>query len=1091
MIFTTRAALLLLATASPALCVQVDPEPLVEPLGAYASSRLRALTCTTDGRWIYEAEGGRLVLVDTWDEGAGGTSIDGFLGPGGSKSFQLGERGVLASALALDPDAAPEPQDGPSELLYVAGGRDGVWVVQADTAPDRENRAWRIDDSGDLQTGSQGSRRWCADVATARVGDQLYLLALFARKDASRLRLYPLDEVRALASSGQGELGGELVPALQVPLGAHPMAPPVSTHASFGGSLALAMAVDPHPGPGGALQADVYVALAHHGLARVELRPGGSGVQAGVTFGPVFGEGSAYETDVHKNLIPPHLSTQLYGNTVQEVSAEYLDAPRVDREELPQVTDVAVLRGEVDGQPTLQLFATVDHLFWLGVDLGARGFAPDTPLLVHAGQELAFTPPHATYELHGMRPLGSTGERFGAGRALEVVEHPGQGFLLVVATWRSSLAKDYFSFVNEGVAYDGDLDWGGGAGALPVLGAETFIYRVGHVPGAGYVFEPRARVTTGGGPGLALPGPAGQDLPEHLRVVHHYLEPEEAVPPGYSAVEDAEKRMLGGVALDIVRIEGGQEVLRYGRPFRHGRGAYAFQAAFDRARPDLVVLGKNDGSLPGPGLLQVVSGKGGAAELVPRHRPTGGRRDERLPLGLLFDPDSQLVEGHAPHERTYLSAGDSPLRGDPRSRWQVVRLRVPPGPAGVRRATRQALWTLQPPPDSFGSPGRWYYMGLSAEPALDQAMGESGSAQRLMFGTRQRSPEGLVVIDRDAAFAWAAANGEQGQDYDLEALAAGGVWSEALVTHPEFCWMPRSDPLLRAYWGQDLANLPGSYRSDTINQVLSWMPEAFQAEDPDVPGALRWVLAAPCGAIQGDPEWNVFDADPGYRPQGLYQDWYGHGLVQFWELWDDPADVPDRGLVPRTFDHPGHDLVPGTVDDVAGCSPLARLVAPGGPRAGEPKGNIYRLRTLEVESGAQRRVYLFCVDFAGRLFVYSVEGVLGQGDPTTRLDDSTFLVETWLTPQALSDGLPSALHDVVVDPAGDGTALVLAAVRRVGVVVLRFDPAQPQGSRLVELSRIQTPGTAVSLDLSRSETGERQLLVSDLDGGVRLYRVGR
>ena len=1039
MIFTTSAALLSLAAAPWAAGVQEPCELLVEVQGAYASSRLRALTCTPDGRWIYEAEGGRLVLIDTWDEIAGRNSLDGFAGPGGSKSFQVGARGVLASALALDPDAASEPGDGHSDLVYVAGGRDGVWAVQADTAPDRQNRAWRIDDSGDLQPGSQGGRRWCSDVATARVGDQLYLVALFAKKNGSRLRLYPLDAVRALAASGQAELGGELQPILQVSLGAHPMAPPVSNHPSFGGSLALSLVVDGHTGASGEAVADVYVALAHHGLARVELRPGPAGPQAAVSFGPVFGDGSAYEQDVHKSLIPGHLTPELYGNTVQELAREYLDVPRVDREERPQVTDVAVLRGEVDGQPSLQLFATVDHLFWLGFDLAAEPFAPDTPLLVHAGDELAFTPNHGTYELRGMRPPDSKGDRFGAGRALEVVEHPSQGFLLVVATWRSSLAKDYFSFANEGVAYDGDLEWGGGGGALPALGAETFIYRVSHARGAGYSFEPRSRVTTGGGPGLALPGPAGQDLPQHLRVVHHYLEAEPMRPPGYSALEDAERPELGGVALDLVQVEGGEELLRYGRPVRHGRGACAFQAAFDRARPDLVALGKNDGSLPGPGLLQVVAGQDGAVELVPRHRATDGTRDKRLPLGLLFDPDSQLVEGHAPFERTYLSAGDSPQRGDERSRWQVVRLRVPPGPAGVRRATRQARWTLQPPPDSFGSPGRWYYMGLSAEPALDQALAGTGSAERLMFGTRQRSPEGLVVIDRDGAFAWAAANGEQGQDYELSALAGAGVWSEGLVTHPEFCWMPRSDPLLRAYWSRDLANLPASYRSDPTSQVLSWMPEVFQVEDPDVPGALRWVLAAPCGAIQGDSEWNVFDIDPGYLPQGLYRDWHGHGLVQFWELWDDPGDVPDRGLVPRTWEHPGHDLVAGTADDVPGCSPLSPLVVPDGPRFGDPKGNVYRLRTLVVESGGQRQVHLFCVDFAGRLFVYSVGDVLAQQDPTNRLDDGAFLVETWRTPLALSDDLPSALHDVVLDPVGDGTALVFAAVRRVGVVVLRVE----------------------------------------------------
>lgn len=1089
-VVTMIARLLVLASGllipAPA---QEAPRLQVEPVATFGSSRMRALTCTPDGYWIYEAEGAVVRVLDTWDEVRGEHSLDGF---SGAKSFQVGRLGVLPSALCLDPDAGAPPVGGPADLLYVAAGRDGLWVAQADTRPGLPNLAWRVDDSGSGVPGDQDGRRWCVAVDTVEVGGERYLAALFARKDASRLRLYPLDLVRALANPLHAEVGHELAPSLQVGLGAHPQAPTAGAGPSFGRSLALGMAVDSTTNGAGAPIADVYIALGHHGLARVELRPTSTGVTGSATYGPVFGSGSAYELDQAHDLIPAHLDPALYGSLVYETARPYLDAPRVDRVELPQVTSVAVLRADVDGRPSLHLVATVDHLFWLAFDLAAQPFAPDTPILHHAGDPFEFVPKHATHTLRGMRPEGETGKRAGAGRAVRTIVHPTRGPLVVVATWDTLLAKDYLSFLSEGIAYNGDLEWGGGGARIDCVPSGTYVYGVGHDATTGYTFAPIARVTTGGGPSLALPdGPIGQDLPDHLRVVHHYRQGGEPGPPGKHVVTDLAPP-VGGVALDLVRLVGPGDTWRLARPARSVRGANAFHAAFDRVRPNLIVIGQNDSAVQPPGLFELVEAPGEPARLLARRRTPagGGPNDVRLRLGLLGDPDSQLVAGHAPHRRSYVSSGPAAKEGQG-ERWRITRLAVPAGPGGIRDAVREAWWTLAPPDDTFGSPGRRYYTSATVEPTLDADLAQQGSADRLLFGTRQSSPEGLVLVDRDGAFDWAATHGEEGRDYALDELSSAGVWHQPLVTHPEFSWMPRADPILRAWWRADFGALPAALHGDHRDIVMSWTPEVFRANDPDDPQQTRWVLAAPCGAIQGDPEWNVFDLDPGFEPRGIYRDWHGHGLVQFWELWDDPADVPDRGLVARTWTHPGYDDTPGTADDVAGCSPLARLILPLGPSAGAPKGNVYRLRKLEVEVDGVRRVYLFGVDFAGRLSVHAVEDILAQADPTARLDDASHLIEVWTTPESLADDLPSALHDVLIDPGENGRALVFAAVRRVGVVVLAFDPGAPPGERLQELGLIQTGDVAASLDLGTGPGGERRLLVSDAAGGLRIFDVGR
>jgi len=118
--------------------------------------------------------------------------------------------GVLPVEMRFDPDAAEKPLFGYHDLLYIAGGRDGLWAMQGD-ADDKNapNRAVRLDDAGTIG-GDQDSRRWCNDLAFVTLGspgdETTYLLALFGAKNESHLRMYLLEDALAAANSGFNNL---------------------------------------------------------------------------------------------------------------------------------------------------------------------------------------------------------------------------------------------------------------------------------------------------------------------------------------------------------------------------------------------------------------------------------------------------------------------------------------------------------------------------------------------------------------------------------------------------------------------------------------------------------------------------------------------------------------------------------------------------------------------------------------------------------------------------------------------------------------------------------------------------------------------
>lgn len=79
----------------------------------------------------------------------------------------------------------------------------------------------------------------------------------------------------------------------------------------------------------------------------------------------------------------------------------------------------------------------------------------------------------------------------------------------------------------------------------------------------------------------------------------------------------------------------------------------------------------------------------------------------------------------------------------------------------------------------------------------------------------------------------------------------------------------------------------------------------------------------------------------------------------------------------------------------------------------------------------------------------------------------------------------TALFDIEIDYSGGSKAIVYAAMRGEGVQLLRFDPNAVD--ILEELTLVQTPGNASSVHLRTLPGSGKQLVVSDYEGGIRLY----
>ena len=1065
-----------------------EPVELTRQLAVHGPSRMRSFASTRDGHVLFLGEGATMVFIDTFDEASGTFDASAFRSQDGFKRVPIGERGVLPNAILLDPDAGDPPgalsPSTPGELLYLAAGRDGLWVMEADVDATVENRAWRVDDSEDADTSTQDGARWCTALAIAPVGDDDFLLALFGRKGDSLLRAYRLDRVRAVADPLAPELGGEIAPDGEVALGDHDGLGPVALDLlgpEYGRSVALGMDADAYVDPGtGQSWVDVYVAMAHHGLARVRIRPPAGGQGAPVlegAWGPVFGSDTPYAFDPTR--VPADKTGAAYGHADYEHVALYHDEASVDRSERPVFCDVAVYRGVVDGQPVRHVYAAVDHLGWAVWDLENEPWSAEMPILHHEGLQVTRAPdPELGFFLPQtyVRPLYTPvpEERDvkdvdgGTVRALAIAEHGTRGPYLVVTTGRKCFLKEYLTTGIEGLAVDEDFYWSGGAALSFPTSRRTLWYPI---RAWNESHQGQASFADGlDGVGGRLAVPAVQDLDDRLKVFTDYH------------LAGQEQGGTGtGMCLTLARLDSALATETLRRDVRDTAGTMCFEVTTSLLNPNVIFTGHNDGDVPKDGFL--VSGVDPATNeyRTVRHY-TGPGPEEPGPDGPLFDGEAQWPAPEPDHQYFWCGGGWlDPADGLRKLRWLLAEFFVPQGadafdPDRGPRTVKKVYF--EPTPDGFGGKPRLYYMNSYATP----------SGIRGIFGTYQRTPEGLIVLDpADVLDAFdAAAN-----DVSVDAEDVGSIH---LVTHPEFNRMPRKDPTLRQFWDDQLAHwaVPNKRLQDEIGLVQTWGPKVFTVPDPDG-GPDRWILAVACKSIRTDPDWDIYD--PHWHPDsdgdGRHE-WYPlpgtiwserttHGLVQFWELAFD-----GERYWPVTIEDPGRNgkLEPDTdlhSDDVPHNSPLSKIVGP------DPKGNILHVEPLRMEVDGADRVFLFCADAGGRLYVYSVEDLLTYTEPDSALPPET-LVASWYAPPSGFDDLPEFVFDVAVDYRGGKTAMVYVPVRRVGVVALRFDPRAAEGAPILEeVGRIQTAEYVFAVDLRTNGDGSRHLVVTDHGGGIRVY----
>ena len=145
---------------------RAQPQDILDQISSiYPYGTLGELTCTDDTIKVWVAEGGGMAYLER----------DPSPPTPGSHPFELlarvpvSELGVKAAGLALHPGYVGDTvlnevdqEDGIKEMLFIAGGRHGFWVLNADHNDALGPYAMRVDDrDADDAVGGQISRRWC------------------------------------------------------------------------------------------------------------------------------------------------------------------------------------------------------------------------------------------------------------------------------------------------------------------------------------------------------------------------------------------------------------------------------------------------------------------------------------------------------------------------------------------------------------------------------------------------------------------------------------------------------------------------------------------------------------------------------------------------------------------------------------------------------------------------------------------------------------------------------------------------------------------------------------------------------------------
>ncbi len=1024
---------------------------------AHGPSMPTALTASHSGRYVYAGEGSTLAVLELDPQ----TGIRNPL-----KRIPISSRAVLPVAMALDPEANVEDgvQDA-EDVLYVAAGRDGLWAMQANPLAGAPNPAVRIDDSAGMSPTEQNSRRWACAVDFAVLGGTRYLVCLFSAAGDSRLRIYPLSEIRARVQQAatSGETGVELAAAGHAFL----MGNPASTSAwpAFGYDLVVDQAGGPSNG------AMAYVALGAHGLVRVKLQPPSSFIIP--TFlpkaGPWFGDGSPYVvgsppgfSDVPNGLPhDPAVYDDLYYYDYSQTS------PYLERQHAPLFTSVAVHGG--------YLYAAVESCGWVRfrVREGDQDlWAPDLPIDHHEGWQyrhergstgteevlLSLVPANTTLD-----PTPRTWTRRIRAQVTDC------GPILAVTTFPIWMAF-HPGTRNEGRTLSGNLAVDHLEGATAGLQGKrvyTLLYDLsGPTPFAAGQANQDLQVALGGKEVFVPPvqGPcAGEaEAQEWLFFASPRSAPLEDLaelggllgpPPGFTFPADgihSTYRVLSAMGSTSPQV--------WARGNLDSRGRYMHQIGVSAVDQRVVIPASNDAGMMPDGVLWTCW-DGVQTTFRQGPDPDPGPLDpQRLNGGIIWNTYAKW---------TAAAPRIGYIWGTSQNRWALTRytvgnyhcLSTPPDPP-----QRLKTMKVSSPNDRFDHPGRGYLsMGtVNAEYDAHYVSKTGQSGARLLFGSRTGSDWGVVVMRADllqqrlntTTPPLEVPDGAEITLADVDNSLVGTV-----VTHREFAPVLDYNP----------ANTPTNHRyifeAKLEGKVNNFAPRIFEvpAEEPE---DRLWLLAAPAGHVALPP---VPPTPTGVPPLPQSQ-------------WPVPP-------FSDSFEHWLVELV--DITDPARFHPLGSPQLPSWTLIGAQRGGLVHILEAITFRG---RTYLFVADFTGELSVFDLTDL--RSVPPGPLTASAFppFAQRPVTAD-LSDPLGTNLYGLAIDVATwvdesetpREELYVYLGVSRVGIEVLRLAPDAPAGSRLVHLGIVQTPGESEGLWIRTDpDSGQRQLLVANKLGGVRL-----
>jgi len=1040
-----------LATAFPQCPLPSENRILDQFQTGFPFSVPNAMAVSADGRYIYCGEGGSIAILDTeanppvYDMTAPRPPISDF--------------GARPAKILVDPGTLPGTDD---DLLIICAGRSGLWVMDAHPTGGADHRAAVVDDAGGSNVNVQNSRRFCDDAEIFSIDGVEYLAAIFARRGGSRLRIYDMESVRAvLVNTMQDEWSGAEISYLHDrKFGKRvPTLSPIGQTNLHNYSLSIALTVDQIS----ADSATVYVALWHQGLARVRVDadPGNPGelLVSGVELGPVFGDGSAYH--LHENLSPHPKET--YDN----FHWTDVDTGEVTRQEPPVFTDVAVQNFQAPNDKHY-LYATVDTLGWVRFDL-SDPWGADMMIEHHEGtaypEDINDHPfGEIQFELNGgysyptqVRVIESQGEvlvavNMSGASMVRNVGHRTEGSVLNYAANSFNGIPDYFFL--KGNRLDRIL---GGTG-------EVLIYRVDTTGtiGAftGYEFDADLEPT---------PDPGNVEEEALPTLFSQFGGRDISFHPASPGVPNRPLLFVqAGKVTDKVRVDLDpplpEDIMfeRLGGRVKADRpGSERFRVGYCVVNPDVLLVGSNDGFFSAHGIHALCG-----SDLLNFYDPSPGGADGRFNAGIYFDHEGQwpvLDEGTS-GERAGMQISIGGLDGN---RYRV-HLLDPGDPCGVPQVEPDLIhtWRIGTPTDRFKKQKRWYIGGTVNE-AYDAEIG-----QNMLYMAGSNTPQGIVAIDRDEFEEWLFDNTGTGASSDLHMDNAGpDVIVGTLNTDPELSKVPNT-PATEEFLQTLYFDSDPSEKFNIAGGLLTFAPRIVKVPSTQGGTADTWVLAAQCGFLENGQE----KRDVANKQFAAYED--NNGVPIGEEDWTADSEVGDMTRLVLQF----WDISdPDTFDDTEEARDY------GVPANVTLIGDLdfANALSLKVEEWGNR-TYIFVADYGGCVLVYDMTDVLWNNQTPIEL------VETYTPAKSLTDSLPNAVWDVVVDRAQWISGLtpmneiyVYAAVERLGVEVLRFDPSCPLGDRLKKVRLIQTPGNVRSM-IIRGAGSDRSLILSDGEAGLRV-----